>query len=110
MFFIGCPMWGYKEWVGSFFPSRTPASDFLRLYSRKLNTVEGNTLFYSLPSVETIDRWRQETPATFRICPKVSRSISHEASLDEKKEETLFFAKRIRRFEDRLAFRGIVGK
>ena len=50
MFYIGCPMWGYKEWVGSgkLFPPRTPASDFLRLYSRKLSTVEGNTIFYAL--------------------------------------------------------------
>ncbi len=43
MLYIGSPAWGYKEWVGNFFPARTPASDFLRLYSRRLNCVEGNT-------------------------------------------------------------------
>ena len=96
MFFIGCPMWGYKEWVGNFFPARTPSSDFLRLYSRRLNVVEGNTVFYALPSAETIARWRQETPPTFRICPKVSRSISHEGPLDNKGDETLFFVERMR--------------
>ncbi len=42
MFYIGCPMWAYKEWVGNFFPEHTPSNDFLRLYSRKLNAVEGN--------------------------------------------------------------------
>jgi uncharacterized protein YecE (DUF72 family) len=41
MFYIGCPMWGYKEWVGSFFPPHTTSSDFLRIYSRQLTTVEG---------------------------------------------------------------------
>lgn len=102
MFFIGCPMWGYKEWVGSFFPARTPASDFLRIYSRQLNTVEGNTIFYALPSAETIARWRQETPPTFRICPKVSRSISHEGPLDHKRDETLFFIERMRGLGTRL--------
>src|SRR5450631_4053806 len=61
MFYIGCPMWGYKDWVGTLFPPHTPASDFLRLYSNKLSTVEGNTTFYALPSQETIARWRQET-------------------------------------------------
>src|SRR5437879_2814711 len=62
MFYIGCPMWGYKEWVGSgkLFPPRTSASDFLRLYSKKLTTVEGNTIFYALPSAETIARWVQD--------------------------------------------------
>lgn len=102
MFYIGCPMWGYKEWVGSFFPARTPASEFLRLYSRRLTAVEGNTVFYALPSTETIARWREETPPTFRICPKVSRSISHEARLDQTRDETLFFVERMRALGSRL--------
>lgn len=102
MFFIGCPMWGYKEWVGNFFPARTPASDFLRLYSKRLSTVEGNTIFYALPSSETIARWCEETPATFRICPKVSRSVSHEGHLENKKAETLFFVERMRELRTRL--------
>jgi uncharacterized protein YecE (DUF72 family) len=102
VFFIGCPMWGYKEWVGNFFPARTPASDFLRIYSQKMTTVEGNTIFYSLPSAETIARWRQETPETFRLCPKVLRSISHEMSLEDKRSETLFFIERMRGLGSRL--------
>lgn len=102
MFYIGCPMWGYKEWVGSFFPARTPASDFLRLYSMRLTAVEGNTVFYALPSIETVARWCQETPPTFRICPKVSRSISHEARLDQTRDETLFFVERMHGLGSRL--------
>ncbi|SRR6266487_1583656 len=102
MFYIGCPMWGYKEWTGSFFPARTPASDFLRLYSRRLNTVEGNTAFYALPSAETVSRWRQETPETFRFCPKVSRDISHAARLDERRDEALAFVERMRGLGTRL--------
>jgi uncharacterized protein YecE (DUF72 family) len=102
MFYIGCPMWGYKEWVGNFFPARTPASDFLRLYSRRLSAVEGNTTFYALPSVETVSRWRQETPETFRFCPKISRDISHAARLDEKRDETLIFVERMRGLGTRL--------
>ncbi|HEX3643114.1 MAG TPA: DUF72 domain-containing protein, partial [Ktedonobacteraceae bacterium] len=100
MFYIGCPMWGYKEWVGSgkLFPPRTSASDFLRLYSRKLTTVEGNTIFYALPSAETIARWVQDTPPTFRFCPKVLRSISHAQDLAAQKEETSVFIERMRGF------------
>ena len=94
MFYIGCPMWAYKEWVGNFFPEHTPSNDFLRLYSRKLNAVEGNTVFYALPSLETIARWCQETPPTFRICPKVSRSISHGAQLENSRNEILLFVNR----------------
>ncbi len=102
MFYIGCPMWGYKEWVGNFFPAHTPTSDFLRLYSRRLTTVEGNTTFYALPSAETIARWSLETPETFRLCPKVSRAISHSPRLDTRKEETVLFIERMRELGSRL--------
>ncbi len=102
MLYIGCPMWGYKEWAGNFFPPRTPQSDFLRLYSRKLTTVEGNTTFYAVPSPETIARWRNETPSTFHFCPKISRSISHTPYLDASKSETLFFTERMCGLAERL--------
>jgi uncharacterized protein YecE (DUF72 family) len=102
MFYIGCPAWGQKEWVGNFFPAQTPARDFLRLYSRRLSTVEGNTTFYALPSVETVAHWRQETPSTFRFCPKVSRDVSHADSLDEMQAETALFVERMRGLADRL--------
>jgi uncharacterized protein YecE (DUF72 family) len=102
MFYIGWPMWGYKEWVGTLFPPHTPASDFLRLYSNKLSTVEGNTTFYALPSQDTIARWQQETPATFRFCPKISRDISHSARIDEQKSGTLLFVERMRGLGTRL--------
>ena len=102
MFYIGCPMWGYKEWVGSFFPPRTPQSEFLRLYSRRLTTVEGNTTFYATPSEDTVARWEQETPPEFRFCPKISRRISHDLPLDQSKNETLHFVERMRGLGTRL--------
>ena len=102
MFYIGCPMWGYKEWVGNFLPVHTPASDFLKQYSRRLNVVEGNTTFYSLPNADTIARWRDETPADFRFCPKLSREISHLLPLDTHHREVQEFTERMRGLQDRL--------
>jgi uncharacterized protein YecE (DUF72 family) len=96
VFYIGCPMWGYKEWVGNFFPSHTPPGDFLRLYSQRLTTVEGNTTFYALPGTETVARWNQETPSYFRFCPKISRDISHSSVLDARRNETKAFTQRMR--------------
>jgi len=102
VFYIGCPMWGYKEWVGNFLPKHTPPSDFLQLYSRRLTAVEGNTVFYALPSAETVTRWKQETPETFRFCPKVSRSISHAASLKNSRDATLELVDRMQGLGSRL--------
>ena len=39
---------GLQKLTAASFPQRTPQSDFLRLYSRKLNTVGGGTLFSML--------------------------------------------------------------
>ncbi len=102
MLYIGCPMWGYKEWVGPFFPPRTPQSEFLRFYSRRLTTVEGNTTFYAIPSVETVAHWRAETPGTFRFCFKIPRAISHAPRLDSKNTGLPAFIERMRPLKERL--------
>src|SRR5260370_7479154 len=62
----------------------------------------GNTTFYALPSAETVARWSVETPETFRLCPKISRAISHSPGLDTKKTETLLFIERMRGLGKRL--------
>ena len=102
MFYIGCPMWGYKEWIGNFFPLHTSPGDFLRLYSRRLTTVEGNTSFYAIPSAETVTRWYTETPPQFRFCFKIPRDISHAPHLEARSSETYFFTDRIRGLKERV--------
>lgn len=101
-FYIGCPIWSHKAWVGSFFPPRTPPSEFLRLYSRKLSTVEGNTTFYAVPGAETIARWRAETPPEFRFCPKIPHDISRASELEATRAATLAFVARMRGLGERL--------
>jgi uncharacterized protein YecE (DUF72 family) len=89
--YLGCPIWTYKGWIGSLFPKGTKSSDFLREYARRLTTVEGNTTFYAVPSADTIQRWVEETPETFRMCPKLPRTISHAGKLVEHIEEARSF-------------------
>jgi len=102
MLYLGCPIWSYKAWVGSFFPQHTPPGDFLRLYSRLLSCVEGNTTFYAVPSAATVARWRAETPPTFRFCPKIPRQISHAPDLQASQHATLAFVDRMRALGERL--------
>jgi len=90
-FYVGCPIWAYKGWVGSFYPEGTKPSDFLREYARQLTTVEGNTTFYAVPAPATLQRWVEETPDTFRFCPKLPRTISHAGNLVEHLEEARQF-------------------
>jgi uncharacterized protein YecE (DUF72 family) len=80
-FFIGCAIWAYKDWIGNLFPPGSKSGDLLRLYSRRLTTVEGNTTFYATPKPEIVDRWAAETPESFRFCFKLPREVSHSGPL-----------------------------
>ncbi len=79
--FIGCPIWSFKGWVGNFYPEGTKPGEFLREYARRLTTIEGNTTFYAVPAPKTIEGWVEDTPETFRFCPKIPKAISHAGKL-----------------------------
>lgn len=100
--YLGCPIWTYKGWIGSLFPKGTKSSDFLREYARRLTTVEGNTTFYAVPAADTIQRWVEETPETFRMCPKLPRSISHTGKLVEHIDEARQFLETMSQLGTRL--------
>jgi uncharacterized protein YecE (DUF72 family) len=90
-FYIGCPIWSFKGWVGNFYPEGTKPSEFLREYTRRLTTVEGNTTFYAVPAQKTLEGWAEEMPPTFRFCPKVPKAISHEGKLMDNVERAREF-------------------
>ena len=99
--YLGCSVWGLKEWVGGFFPSGTPSGEFLHTYSRRLNMVEGNTTLYAMPQPDLMRRWRDDTPEGFRFCFKFPRAISHEKMLLSCIEETRQWVSLLRLLGDR---------
>jgi uncharacterized protein YecE (DUF72 family) len=100
--FVGCPVWAFKGWIGGFYPEGTKPSDYLREYSRRLTTIEGNTTFYAVPGAKTIEHWVSETPASFRFCPKLPKGISHEGTLAPRIESAGEFIRAMRALGDRL--------
>lgn len=80
-FRIGCAVWAYKDWLGDFYPTGSRPANFLRLYGERMTCVEGNTTFYSIPSPEIVRRWADNTPDTFRFCPKLPRTVTHGGAL-----------------------------
>jgi len=102
MFYVGCPIWSFKGWVGSFYPKGTKNDEFLFQYARRLTDIEGNTTFYAIPSKQTINRWIHDTPETFRFCPKIPKTISHEGKLTDHKDQALGFVDVMRGLGPRL--------
>jgi len=92
-YYLGCPQWSNKSWVGELFSAEAKPVNFLQQYSAIFNTVEGNTTFYALPKPETVLKWREETPAAFRFCFKFPKSLSHQSRLQNAEKETNGFLK-----------------
>ncbi|AFZ26821.1 hypothetical protein Cylst_4760 [Cylindrospermum stagnale PCC 7417] len=95
-FFIGCAVWAYKGWVGEIYPQGTRTTDFLRVYSRRFTTVEGNTTFYAVPNQETVSRWASVTPPGFEFCLKLPRDITHQGLLQPYIPDALKFLEGMR--------------
>ena len=90
-YYLGCPVWGCPDWVGTLFRRGAKRHEFLHQYSMAFNTVEGNTTFYGLPTLETVQRWCDETLPGFRFALKFPRTISHEKQLVGAEAETRDF-------------------
>ena len=101
-YYLGCPGWGMKSWIGRLFPAGTKQHDFLPRYAEVFNTVEGNTTFYALPAPDIVERWRDQTPDTFRFCFKFPRTITHDRLLRDCAGEVGEFVARIAPLGERL--------
>ncbi len=90
-YYLGCPMWGNKDWQGSLFTKKAKPRDYLPQYAQVFNTVEANSTFYSMPRQEWLNKWRQETPEYFRFSFKLPKIITHDYKLRDVAAETQHF-------------------
>ncbi len=93
LYCLGCPVWACRDWIGSVFPSETDPSNLLSEYAKRFNTVEGNSFYYALPPMATLEKWMAESGPGFRFCPKFSKAITHERRLYNAADETAAFLK-----------------
>jgi len=100
--YLGCSVWTDRSFVGKIYPKGTLPKDFLKVYCKQFNTVELNTTFYSIPSVEKVKKWKEAATPGFQFCPKVSRSISHSNNLDARQRLLDIFIEAVLHFEEAL--------
>ena len=79
--YLGATGYNMKPWVGVWYPAGAKDRDHLRYYAAQFNTIEHKTTHYRIPDATTVARWRDETPADFRFCPKIPQTISHARDL-----------------------------
>lgn len=84
---LGCPIWANRAWIGNVFSAQTKQSALLAAYAQVFDSVEGNSTFYALPSADSVARWADDTPESFRFCFKLPRAVTHDTMLEGAKSE-----------------------
>jgi uncharacterized protein YecE (DUF72 family) len=100
--YLGVTGYNMKAWVGQWYPPGAKDRDFLRHYGTQFNTIEHNTTHYRIPDTATVVRWREETPADFRFCPKIPQTISHARDLGLNGGDLLLFCEVIAGLREKL--------
>jgi len=81
--FVGTSGWAYPTWKPEFYPEGLAAKKFLPYYASRMNSVEVNYTFRTLPSAKTLTDWLAATPAGFRFSFKAPQRITHFKRLRE---------------------------
>lgn len=79
---LGTSGYSFKDWVGPFYPPRTPAGRMLETYAQHFASVEVNSTYYALPRLEVMQGMVSRTPERFVFTVKLQKAITHEGSRD----------------------------
>ncbi len=103
-YFLGCPIWANKDWLGTFFTPKAKPKEYLLQYAKVFNTVEGNNTFYGLPKTSTVLRWKMDTPSNFQFSFKFPKLISHIYKLQNTRQEVTQFFGSLEPLLERIGF------
>lgn len=80
---LGTAGWSYlPDWIGSFYPAGTSASQALERYVEAFRFVEVDSTFYAAPAVSTIERWARIFPSGFRASFKAPKELVQDTMLN----------------------------
>jgi uncharacterized protein YecE (DUF72 family) len=75
--YAGTSGWAYTSWKPKFYPAKLESTNFLNYYATRLNTVEVNYTFRSVPTERLLLGWAAATPPDFKFAVKAHQTITH---------------------------------
>ena len=77
--YVGCSGWAYPSWRPDFYPAKTPPKKLLEAYAARLNSVEVNYTFRTLPTASIAAGWLASVAAypDFTFSFKAPQRITH---------------------------------
>ena len=97
---VGCSGWNYSAWRGELYPPGLPVRRWLERYGERFSTVEVNSTFYRLIARSAVERWLEQTPASFVFAVKASRYLTHVKRLADAGAGVSHFVERIAPLSD----------
>jgi uncharacterized protein YecE (DUF72 family) len=92
---VGCSGWNYRDWRPLVYPPGLSSRHWLERYAQWFDTVEVNSTFYRLASRDAVQRWVQQTSASFVFAVKASRYLTHVRRLSQIDDGVARFYERI---------------
>jgi uncharacterized protein YecE (DUF72 family) len=80
---VGCSGWAYPSWKPEFYPAAVSSKRLLEFYATRLNSVEVNYTFRTLPTPEQVQNWLVQTGENFRFSFKAPQRMTHIQRLKE---------------------------
>src|SRR4029077_16128692 len=75
--YAGTSGWAYGTWKPDFYPAKLSSTKFLNYYANRLNSVEVNYTFRTIPTEKLLKGWIGETPPGFKFTIKANQAITH---------------------------------
>ncbi|MFK7800597.1 MAG: DUF72 domain-containing protein [Anaerolineae bacterium] len=102
MHHLGTVGFGYKQWNGVFYPAGLKPASYLSFYANYFNSVEIDSSFYGTPRADTVDKWGNTVPGSFKFCLKTPRQITHDHRLHGMADDMTHFVETASRLGDKL--------
>ncbi len=90
--YVGTSGWAYASWKPGFYPAGVSQKKFLEYYASRLNSVEVNYTFRSLPTEAMLNTWLAAVGPDFRFSFKAPQRITHVLRLKDCGESLAQFA------------------
>ncbi|HWZ99407.1 MAG TPA: DUF72 domain-containing protein [Candidatus Dormibacteraeota bacterium] len=79
--YAGASGWAYSTWKPEFYPADVSSKNFLAHYSSRINSVEVNYTFRTLPSEKLLTGWMSSVSPDFVFSIKANEQITHRKRL-----------------------------
>ena len=75
---VGTSGYSFKDWLGTVYPAKMKAGQFLSHYARMFDCVEINSTYYRVPSPSMFAGMLRKVPSDFTFVVKLPREMTHD--------------------------------